>query len=61
MPYKGESLQSQGKRFARELHNRQKDTGESLTGSQAGYRMGVLAERKRQADIWKWRNGKKNK
>lgn len=47
-----------GNRYAKELKQGTKlSTGEVLTPAQAGYRMGVLAERKTNANIYNKQNG----
>lgn len=49
------------KRFSRELANGRKGNGEKLTAAEAGFRMGVLNERKTQAKIYCRENGIKSK
>ena len=49
------------KRFSRELANGRKQNGERLTAAEAGFRMGVLNERKTQAKIYCRENGIKSK
>lgn len=49
------------KRFSRELANGRKENGEKLTAAEAGFRMGVLNERKTQAKIYFRENGIKSK
>lgn len=49
------------KRFSRELANGRKQNGEKLTAAEAGFRMGVLNERKTQAKIYCRENGIKSK
>ena len=49
------------KRYSRELANGKKQNGEKLTAAEAGFRMGVLDERKTQAKIYCRENGIKSK
>lgn len=49
------------KRYSRELANGKKQNGEKLTAAEAGFRMGVLDERKTQAKIYCCENGIKSK
>ena len=49
------------KRYSRELANGKKQNGEKLTAAGAGFRMGVLDERKTQAKIFCRENGIKSK
>lgn len=49
------------KRYSRELANGKKQNGENLTAAEAGFRMGVLDERKTQAKIYCHENGIKSK
>lgn len=49
------------KRYSRELANGKKQNGEKLTAAEAGFRMGVLDERKIQAKIYCRENGIKSK
>ena len=49
------------KRYSRELANGKKQNGEPLTAAEAGFRMGVLNERKTQAKIYCRENGIKSK
>lgn len=49
------------KRYSRELANGKKHNGEKLTAAEAGFRMGVLDERKTQAKIFCRENGIKSK
>lgn len=49
------------KRFSRELANGRKENGEKLTAAEAGFRMGVLNERKTQAKIYNKKHGLKGK
>ena len=49
------------KRYARELAKGKKYTGEPLTEAEAGFRMGVLNERKMQSKIYNKQNGVKSK
>ena len=49
------------KRYSRELANGKKQNGEKLTAAKAGFRMGVLDERKTQAKIYCRENGIKSK
>lgn len=49
------------KRYAQELSNGKKLNGSSLTGAEAGFRMGVLNERKMQAKIYNREHGLKGK
>lgn len=49
------------KRYSRELSNGRKRNGEKLTEAEAGFRMGVLNERKQQAKIYCRENGIKSK
>lgn len=49
------------KRYSRELANGKKHNGEPLTAAEAGFRMGVLNERKTQAKIYCRENGIKSK
>lgn len=49
------------KRYARELANGTKHDGTPLTEAEAGFRMGVLNERKTQAKIYNKQNGLESK
>ena len=49
------------KRYARELKNGRKQDGTPLTEAEAGFRMGVLNERKTQAKIFNREHGLKSK
>lgn len=49
------------KRYSRELANGKKQNGEKLTAAEAGFRMGVLDERKTQVKIYCRENGIKSK
>jgi hypothetical protein len=49
------------KRYSRELKNGRKQDGTPLTDVQAGFRMGVLNERKAQAKIYNREHGLKGK
>ena len=49
------------KRYARELKSGRKHDGTPLTEAQAGFRMGVLNERKTQAKIYNRTHGIKSK
>lgn len=49
------------KKYARELKSGRKQDGTPLTGAEAGFRMGVLNERKTQAKIYNREHGLKGK
>lgn len=49
------------KRYARELKNGRKQDGTPLTEAEAGFRMGVLNERKTQVKIFNREHGLKGK
>jgi len=50
-----------GKRYSRELASGVKHDGTPLTDTEAAFRMGVLNERKTQAEIYNKQNGLKSK
>lgn len=53
-----ENSAERANRYAKELKQKSKlSTGEVLTPAQAGFRMGVLAERKTNAKIYNKKNG----
>jgi hypothetical protein len=56
--YRLENLSQRSRRYANELKYRRKTTGEPLTAAQAGFRMGVLNERKISAKIYNNKQGK---
>lgn len=59
---KGENPAKRSKRYAKELKNRKNSfTGKPLTASQAGFRMGVLNERKWSSNIYEYKRKKNDK
>lgn len=58
---KFENPAERSKRYAQELKKRKKYDGTPLTAVQAGYRIGVLNERKLQAKIYNKKHGLKSK